>query len=245
MCGRFVLHRPLRDWTQQLMLPPVTEDDFPFQWPPQYNIAPTMEVMTVFRDHEVGKTPIVFPHRWGLVPFWADDVKIGNRMINARSETAFEKPAFRAAFKRRRCLIPADGYYEWKKTSDGKQPYYIHDAGDRVIAMAGLWEENHKVNPSGDPLRTCTILTTSANSITGQVHDRMPVVIGDDDFDAWLDPDNNDTQSLRALMKPAADDAMTLHAVTKSVGNVRNQGPGLIRPLGNDQDREIENQTDA
>ena len=227
-----MLRRPLRDWHQELLIPPVTEEEFPFQWPPpRFNIAPTMDVVCVLKDAEVPEVRVPVLHRWGLVPFWADDLSIGNRMINARAETVAEKPSFRAAFKRRRCLIPADGYYEWKKEAGGKQPYYIHDP-DGVIAMAGLWEENTKASGDGSGVRTCTIITTSANSMTGQVHDRMPVIIESADQESWLDPTNDDTDALQELLVPAQEERLAMHPVGRAVGNVRNQGEDLIRPLG-------------
>ena len=231
MCGRYVLHRPLRDWHQELLIPPVTEDMFPFDWPPaNYNIAPTTDVVCVYVDAEVPQVRVPILQRWGLVPFWADDLSIGNRMINARSETVADKPSFRSAMKRRRCLIPADGYYEWKKLGKTKQPYYIHDP-DSVIAMAGLWEENTKASPDGSPIRTCTIITTRANSMTGQVHDRMPVIIEPDDQTEWLDPANDDVESLQQLFEPAQDERLAMHPVPRAVGNVRNKGPHLIQPI--------------
>lgn len=214
-----------------MFLPQLGSDVFPFEWPPQYNIAPTQDVLCVYQDAETSLR-LIEPYRWGLLPFWAKEMSMGARMINARSETVAEKPAFRAAFKRRRCLIPASGYYEWAKTANGKQPYLLHPANETVFVMAGLWEENSKVTDTDSPLRTCTILTTSANSVTSRVHDRMPVCIAQDDFEKWLDPRYEDAADLKGLLVPAADDFFQLRAVDRAVGNVRNQGPELIRGKG-------------
>ena len=223
----------MRDFLPPLLRTIPDTEEFPFQWPPRYNIAPTQMVLTVHHDAEA-PTALVEPLRWGLVPFWAKDLSIGNRMINARSETAAEKPSFRAAMKRRRCLIPADGYYEWQKVGSKKQPFYIHHAEDRTFAMAGLYEENTKASEDGSPVRTCTILTTAANSVTGRVHERMPCIIEAEDVEQWLDPDNDDSQEVSSLLRPAAEEAMTMHAVDRAVGNVRNEGPSLIRPVASD-----------
>ena len=229
MCGRFALFHPPSDWAQSF-LPKLEPESFLFEWPPRYNIAPTQDVACVYQDGESGLR-LVEPYRWGLLPFWAKEFSIGARMINARSETVHEKPSFRNAFKRRRCLIPASGYFEWAKTADGKQPHFLHPADRPVLAMAGLWEENSKVTQDGSSIRTCTVITTTANSVTGRVHDRMPVVLDADDFDVWLDPDHDDVDSLRSPLRPAADDAITSHPVDRAVGNVRNQGPKLVQPV--------------
>lgn len=222
------MRAPLREWGVK-WLPIMDEETFPFQWPPRYNIAPTQGVPCIYRDAET-ETPVVDIHRWGLVPFWADDIAIGNRMINARSETAAEKPSFRAAFKRRRCLIPASGYYEWKREGGVKQPYYIHPPDDAVVHFAGLWEENTKA--TGEPVRTCTILTTRANSVTGRVHDRMPVIIEPDDQPKWVDPTFDDRDELQALMEPAVEEAFDLHPVDRRVGSPKNDDARMIEPIG-------------
>lgn len=230
MCGRFVLHQPATQWCQRLGVPLTSPEQFPLQWPPpRYNIAPTNDVACVYVDAEFPHVRVPVLQRWGLVPFWADDLSIGNRMINARSETVAVKPSFRTPVRRRRCLIPADGYYEWKKVDGKKQPYYIHDPAG-VIAMAGLWDENDKASGDGSGIRTCTIITTKANRLTAAVHDRMPVIIPPQHQDEWLDPRNQNVDRLQRLFEPIGDDALAMHRVAPAVGNVRNQGPELILP---------------
>lgn len=228
------MYRPFSQWQLSLGVPPASPEqlgEFAFEWPPpRYNIAPTNDIVCVYVDAEVPQVRVPILQRWGLVPFWADDLSIGNRMINARSETISEKPSFRNLFKRRRCLIPADGYYEWQKVPGGKQPQYIHDPNG-VIAMAGLWDENTKVSGDGSGIRTCTIITTAANRLTSPIHDRMPVIIEPENQEEWLDPANENVDQLKWLCKPAGEDRLSVRAVSQSVGNVRHQGAELIEPI--------------
>ena len=166
----------------------------------RYNIAPTQAVaiVQIAAGTSVRRWQMV---RWGLIPSWAKDASIGNRMINARGETLADKPAFRAAFRRRRCLVPADGYFEWQKTGSVKQPYYIRLCDDRPFAMAGLWES--WLNPTtNEPLQSCTIITTQANQLTQPIHDRMPVILDAADYELWLDPQLQDPERLGALLRP-------------------------------------------
>ncbi len=190
MCGRFTLRTPAETIADMF-----SEIEFP-EIPSNYNVAPTHTVATIRGG---AGAPAFAWLRWGLVPFWADDAKIGNRMINARSETVREKPAFRAAFKKRRCLVLADGFYEWKKLDDKKQPIYIHLADDRPFGFAGLWESNDK---SGEALETCTIITTDANDFMARIHDRMPVILDEQYHEAWLDPAFEDLNFLEKALKP-------------------------------------------
>lgn len=238
MCGRLTLRTPPKDWIESL-LPGLGGDADPSAGipaeSPRYNIAPTQTIWAL--AHFTGKdSAVAHRFRWGLVPRWAKDLAIGNRMINARSETVDSKPSFRDAWKRRRCLIPADGYYEWRATADGKQPYLIESAGDdRVLAMAGLWECNdHVKDPKSDragPLWTCTIMTTRANSTTVKIHDRMPVLIDQADFGCWLDPEFSDAGYLKTLLGPAREDRLKLTAVSKHVNNARNDDVQCIEPV--------------
>jgi putative SOS response-associated peptidase YedK len=176
--------------------------------------------------------------RWGLVPFWAKDKAIGSRMINARAETVDVKPAFRGAFARRRCLLPADGYYEWYRPGSdakaAKQPYYIHRADGGPLAFAGLYELwRDRAMPDDHPdawLWTATIITTSAPDELGRIHERMPMVISPDKWADWLDPGNNDTGDVRGLLVPAASGELTSYPVSTTVNSVRNNGPRLIEP---------------
>jgi putative SOS response-associated peptidase YedK len=167
--------------------------------------------------------------RWGLIPPWAKDLAIGNRMMNARSETLDTKPSFRKAFVARRCLIPSDGYYEWKNVSDGKQPYLIEPKSG-LFAMAGLWEENTKLAANGETLRTTTIITTEANETTSGVHHRMPVLLDESNFETWLDPNFRDLDTLKNLLVPAPNDALKLTAVSRHVNRATNDDPGCVEP---------------
>jgi putative SOS response-associated peptidase YedK len=165
--------------------------------------------------------------RWGLIPPWADDPQIGSRMINARSETAPGKPSFRRAFRERRCLIPADGFYEWQRTNGAKQPYFIHMEGRGPFAFAGLWESWSK-GGEGE-VRTCTILTTEANALVGEIHDRMPVILAADAYDVWLDP-ASERDELTGLLAPYPEDEMEAYPVSRFVNSPQNNDPRCIEP---------------
>ena len=167
--------------------------------------------------------------RWGLVPFWADDPSIGNRLINARSESASEKPAFRQAFRRRRCLVPADGFYEWKKEGDGKVPHWIHRPDGRPFALAGLWE---RWEPDGDrePLFTYTILTRDATDELRSLHDRMPVILDEEAWEPWLDPDREPDELDAVVSRPPTIE-LGHHPVSTMVNSPRNDGPECIQPV--------------
>ncbi|MEM6689604.1 MAG: SOS response-associated peptidase [Planctomycetota bacterium] len=229
MCGRYSLIIQAEEWTTvfQPLLPSIS---LPETLPantlePRYNIAPTQTV-PVLKSQE--GTVHIDGLRWGLIPFWADDLSIGNRMINARSETAHEKASFKHAFKKRRCLIPTTGYYEWRKEENIKQPYWIHSANDQkpILTMAGLWEVNRKVGDQ--PVLTCTILTTDANQTTADVHHRMPVFLDESDHQDWIDSENQSVDSLRDLLRPAEDSLLKLRAVSRYVSNARHEGPKCL-----------------
>lgn len=205
-----------------------------------YNVAPSQRIAVVDTPEGVRTLDVV---RWGLVPSWAKEAKVGARMINARAETAATKPAFRHAFKAKRCLVPADGFYEWKRYGPKlKQPSYFHRSGsDEPLALAGLREVwRDRSDPDAAPLRTACILTTEANATMAPVHDRMPVILPQSAWDAWLDPDNHDTASLDALLVPAADDLLDAYPVARAVGNVRNNGPHLLDPAPAEEIAEAE-----
>jgi putative SOS response-associated peptidase YedK len=189
---------------------------------PRYNVAPTQQVGVV-RTAD-GQRELSFM-QWGLVPRWAKDPKIGSQMINARAETAAEKPSFRDAFKRRRCLVVADGFYEWKKTGGKtKQPFYIRMKDNRPFGFAGLWER-------WGELESCTILTTCPNELCASVHDRMPVILSPNDYDQWLDPKVTDAPQLQLLLDPYPSDEMTADPISTHVNNVRNIDEKCIEPL--------------
>ena len=166
--------------------------------------------------------------KWGLIPGWAKDPTIGNKLANARGETVDEKPSFRNAFKRSRCLIPASGFYEWKNVAGRKQPYYMHPVGAPLFAIAGITERWQ--GPEG-VVETCAIITTGPNGVMRNIHDRMPVILSAEDHDAWLDPRNQSVASLKQLIKPCADSTMAAHAVSTRVNAPKNDDAGLIEPL--------------
>jgi putative SOS response-associated peptidase YedK len=199
-----------------------------------WNVAPTTDIHAVVEGGPGTSAEgerLLETFHWGLVPMWAKDVKVGNRMINARSETVASKNAYRSAIKRRRCIIPADGFYEWKAPAEKgakKQPYFIHRADGEPLAIAGLWERwKGPDKDAEETLHSCTILTTSANGFMSKLHDRMPVLLPASAWDAWLDPDNDDVESLLGLLVPAPEGLLDAHTVDPKVGNVANRGSEL------------------
>ena len=191
---------------------------------PRYNAAP-LQWLPVIRQRPSGER-VVQTLRWGLLPSWAKDETIANRLINARAETLAEKPAFRAALRKRRCIVPADGFYEWAKRPDGKQPYYIHAADGGLLAFAGLWERWTRPD-DGEIIDSFTIVTTAANDRLRTLHDRMPVILPPYAVTRWLDPAST-LETARDLLGPCPDEVLALHPVTRAVGNVRNEGSELI-----------------
>jgi putative SOS response-associated peptidase YedK len=218
MCGRFNLFTNPRLFAEVLAVARTFDDD----WTPSYNIAPTQKVLCI-RD---GEQREFFKAKWGLIPNWAKDTKIGASCINARVETVDIKPAFRSAFKKRRCLVMADGFYEWRKTD--KQPHFISLKSGEQMAFAGLWESWK--SPEG-PVESCTICTTNAHDMMGQLHDRMPVILPRQTVDHWLDPSVNEPDELKPMLLQFPGDEMQSWSVGKAVGNVRNQGPELMEPI--------------
>lgn len=216
MCGRYTLTSPIDRLIDEFGLAGADGDLHP-----NFNVAPTQEVAAVVAENGVRRLEML---RWGLVPSWADDPGIGARMINARSETAPEKPSFRGAFRRRRCLIPADGFYEWKREEGGKQPFYIHMGDGRPFAFAGLWE-----SWNDGEIRSCTILTTSANDLVGPVHERMPVILPAGDRDAWLDPEA-EREELASLLRPYPGDDLETFPVSRFVNSPRNNDERCVQP---------------
>lgn len=221
MCGRFARLTPtakISEW-----LDAQVRDELP----PRYNIAPTQDVLAMRLDED--GTRYLSALRWGLIPSRAEDPAIGNRTINARAESVHEKPAFRHAFRRRRCLIPADGFYEWQKTDGSKQPYFIRMADKQPLCFAGLWET--WTTPEGEPLESCTILTTEANDDLRSIHQRMPVILLADRYDAWLDPALRDPTRLRDALKPLPAGLLAACPVSTHVNNVRNDDPRCVEPV--------------
>lgn len=222
MCGRFALLAPGETVADTLQL-----DTVPDPLPPRYNIAPTQPVLAVRQSDQTGKRePTLF--RWGLIPSWSKDISIGSRLINARAETVPEKPAFRAAFKRRRCLIPASGFYEWQKLNNKKQAMYIHPQEDDLFVFAGLWET--WTGGDGSLLETCTILTTTPNALMVSIHNRMPVILDPADFEMWLDPGEHPDQA-RHLLRPYPPEKMAAYPVSSMVNSPQNDVPACIVPL--------------
>jgi putative SOS response-associated peptidase YedK len=251
MCGRYASARSRIELLEEFE---VERDRVSEPLEPDYNVAPTKGVYAVLtrrpREQQDGDEPVpgetpvpgeareLRVVRWGLVPFWAKDPSIGSRMINARAETVSVKPSFRRAFARRRCLLPADGYYEWYRPGDdakaAKQPYYFCRADGGSLAFAGLYELwRNREFPGDHPdawLWTSTIITTSAPDEIGRIHDRMPMVIRPELWADWLDPGNSDTAGLLGLMAPAGSGALIVRPVSTQVNSVRNNGPRLIEP---------------
>jgi putative SOS response-associated peptidase YedK len=221
MCGRFTLRAPesrLKSDFEVEELPPVEA---------RYNIAPTQNVLAI---HETSGSRQVKLLRWGLIPSWAKDAAMGSRLINARSETVTEKPAFREAFKHRRCLIPADGFYEWQPVTNRKQPYFFRLKDDRPFAFAGLWESWK--GASGERVESCSILTTEANELLRGVHDRMPLILHPEDYELWLDDDARKREMLKELLRPYAASEMVAHPVGALINNPKSQGAELIKEVG-------------
>jgi putative SOS response-associated peptidase YedK len=196
-----------------------------------FNVAPTHDIYGVVADASSERRVDVF--HWGLVPSWAKERKIGQRMINARSETLAEKPAFKGLFAKHRCIIPMNGFYEWKAGEKPKQPVFVHRADGEPLAVAGLWAAWRDPDVESDDawLHSATIITTSANTTMEPVHDRMPVILPRNEWDRWLDPGVRDLDLLGRLLVPAPDDLLVLHEVSTEVNNVRNRGAHLVEPL--------------
>ena len=244
MCGRFVSARKRLELLEEFE---ALRDRAGEDRSPDYNVAPTKQIYAVLGRPSGGGTPerelrLV---RWGLVPSWAKNASGGARLINARAETVAVKPAFRGAFARRRCLIPADGYYEWQQPaaagSKVKQPFYIYRTDGGVLAFAGIYELWRDASVPADHLDgwlwTASIITTDAPDEIGRIHDRMPMVIARDRWADWLDPANNDKELLQATLLPAsAAGGLTSHPVSTAVNSVRNNGPELIEPLQAEDD---------
>lgn len=228
MCGRFTLTDPDQDLAVQFNLPDIPD------MKPRYNIAPTQAVAAVRIAPESTVRELAVLH-WGLIPFWAKDPAIGARMINARSETVAEKPAFRAAFRRRRCLVVADGFYEWQKLNGGKQPFYVRLRDGRPFAFAGLWE--HWQGADGSEIESCTLLTTQPNDLIRPLHNRMPVILRPKDYELWLDPKVQQAEALQPLLSAYPSEEMDAYAVSRFVNSPKNDDPRCIErlPLGEDQ----------
>lgn len=223
MCGRYTLNSPSEDLALLFdisQLPLI---------PPRYNMAPTQEAAVV-RVTAPGEPRRLDFLRWGLIPYWAKEASIGNRMINARSEGVAEKPSYRHSFKKKRCLVPTSGFYEWKKEGKAKQPYLIRRHDRKPFAFAGLWS-TWRDPEKQEPVETFTIMTTDANDFIRPLHDRMPVILMPEDFELWLDPKIEDAERLQALLRPAPNDLLETYPVSKLVNSPINELPNCIEPL--------------
>jgi putative SOS response-associated peptidase YedK len=220
MCGRFTLTTPTPVLAELFLFPE------PESQPPRYNVAPTQLIATVRAPSDIKHRELALC-RWGLIPSWANDPAIGNRMINARAETAAEKPAFRSPLRHRRCLVLADGFYEWQKQEAKKQPYYFRMRDGKPFAFAGLWDRWHEGDQA---VETCTILTTEANDLVRPIHERMPLILAPEDYDRWLDPAVQKPEQVKPLLHPYRSDVMETYPVSSTVNNPRNDVPRCVEP---------------
>lgn len=219
MCGRFTLSVDPAELSEAF-----GAYEFPTQFAPRYNIAPSQPILAVPNDT---KNKADF-FAWGLIPKWAKDPSIGNKLINARGETVAEKPSFRGSFKYKRCLIPADGFYEWKSSDGKKTPYFIHMKDNKPFAFAGLWDEWN--SPDGGALRTAVIITVEPNELMSALHDRMPAILNPDDYALWLNAAPQTPENLISLLKPFPADKMSAHPVSTLVNKPGNDRPECIAP---------------
>lgn len=223
MCGRFVISSKLESLRKHFPI-----DAEAVEIAPNYNVAPTQEIPAIARHDDQNHLEKFY---WGLVPFWAKDKTIGSRMINARYETVATKPAFRTALRKRRCLVLADGFYEWKQTNGQKQPIFITLPDGNPFAFAGLWETWDDNGKEPTPYRSCTILTKEAGESVQPIHNRMPVILKPEVFDLWLDPENQDVKALQDIIKYRVHTEFIIVPVSKRVNSIRNNSPENIRPM--------------
>ncbi|HET7703235.1 MAG TPA: SOS response-associated peptidase [Candidatus Limnocylindrales bacterium] len=222
MCGRFSQQRPASELAEIFAAEPLADD-----LGARYNVAPTDDSLVVVQREE---RRAITAYRWGLIPHWADSAKVGSRMFNARAETLTASPAFRDAFRRKRCLVPVDAFYEWQRIGARRQPFSIARADSRPLVLAGLWSGWR--DPVADRVvRTFTIVTSEPNEQMAALHDRMPVIVPEDAWSRWLDPELDDPSELQGLLTPTDDVALRIRAVGPLVNNVRNDGPELLEPV--------------
>jgi len=223
VCGRFTQERPASELAEIFGAEPLADE-----LGARYNVAPTDEAFVVVQREE---RRAVTAYRWGLIPHWADDAKVGSRMFNARAETILTSPAFRDAFVRKRCLVPVDSFYEWKREGGGRQPYRVVRDDRFPLVLAGLWAGWH--DPATETVRrTFTIITSRPNEAVAGLHDRMPVILPAEAWGPWLDPATTDVGELRAMLEPNEGVDLDIYAVPRFVNDVRRDGPDLIEPLG-------------
>ncbi len=226
MCGRFTLRATLADVAEYFQL-----DGLPtWDWSARYNIAPTQTILAIRLDQSATRRAV--PLRWGLVPSWAKDPTIGQRMINARAETVATKPSFRTAFRRRRCLVPADGYYEWQSSAGVKLPMLLERPNRALFSFAGLWESWQ--SPAGESIESVTLITTSASPQTAHVHHRMPAILSPQDYTRWLGEQPATDLQLQQLLQPYAIEPLVLTPVATYVNRPGNEGPDCVKPRPHD-----------
>ena len=221
MCGRFTLRHSPDQIVARFDVDTVLAEAIT----PRYNVAPTQPIAVVTEN----SPRTLQMMRWGLVPSWAKDASIGNKMINARAETLAEKPSFKVALSRRRCIIPADGFYEWKKIGTAKQPMYIHTKTDELFGFAGLWEEWRSTD--GETIRTCTIITVSPNAVLSEIHNRMPAILRKEDEAAWLHRETTEIEEILPLLQPFPDEEVDAYPVSKRVNAATGDEADFINPL--------------
>jgi len=223
MCGRYTLMKEkaeLEGYFDAVM------EDFE-SFGPNYNVAPTHTMPVVGANEDGHRT--IRPFRWGLLPFWAKEQKVSYSMINARGESVDSKKSYKGSFKRKRCLVPASGFYEWTGKKGNKTPYYIYPTHEELFSFAGIY--NVWESPEGDKVPTYSIITTQANKKMSELHDRMPVMLLEEEWDEWLDPGNQNTKALKELLQPFPDDGIGFHQVDKAVGKVKNNSKELIQAI--------------
>jgi putative SOS response-associated peptidase YedK len=220
MCGRFTQTFSSSEIESAFNLANVSSLE------PKYNIAPTQQVATILQTDRSRTFKML---RWGLIPSWAKEPKMGAKLINARAETVAEKPSFRSAFQRRRCLILASGFYEWQQLEDRKQPFYIQQKDSQPFAFAGLWSTWQPID--GETMNTCTIITTEANELMQPIHERMPVILESENYDLWLDPTVQKPEFLQTLLKPLETDLLKTYPVSTKVNNPRNDGSECLESI--------------
>lgn len=225
MCGRFSQQRPASELAEIFAAEPLADE-----LGPRFNVAPTDDALVVVQRDD---RRAITAYRWGLIPHWADSSKVGSRMFNARAETLTSSPAFRDALRRKRCLVPVDGFYEWKREGTRRQPFLIAQADGRPLALAGLWSGWR--DPAADRvIRTFTIVTAGPNAQVAELHDRMPVVVPEEAWSTWLDPHLEDSGELQGLLQPNEAVDLRILAVSRLVNDVRNDGPELIEPASDE-----------
>jgi putative SOS response-associated peptidase YedK len=220
MCGRYTLRTRLEKWLESYSVESAIE------WTPRFNIAPSQPIVAI-RNSAEGKREAVLL-RWGLIPSWATDIRIGNRLINARAETLADKPSFKKALKSRRCLVLADGFYEWKESGKTRQPHFVAMADQHLFTFAGLWERWTLLQPA---IESCTIITTQPNALLADIHDRMPAILDSEAAAVWLDPQVEDTATLTSLLAPYPDQAMVAFPVSNLVNSPNHDTADCIQAL--------------